>query len=222
MKVTLLASYTDETIAHKAAAICVDKYDTASKTNLDSAIASKHFSVLEHLPMTFLITDVSRALTHQLVRHRIASYSQQSQRYAKVHTNNMDWFITPDSIKNSTYEFNICNTLSKTPKDIYIGAMKDIAEIYDKLIEAGIPKEDARMVLPNACYSKIVITDNARAFIEQCEKRLCHKAQWEIQEMFKQMREAIKEIYPTVYKLAVPNCVNSTCTEAKPCGVLFK
>ena len=112
MKVLLLSHFqtdglaSNELLADIAAAMCVGKYTEAANQlgckNLLPAINSGHDSVLEHLPLTWVIEDVSRALTHQLIRHRIASYSQLSQRYAKVQTNK-EWFVEPNSIKYSTY-----------------------------------------------------------------------------------------------------------------------
>jgi thymidylate synthase (FAD) len=95
--------------------------------------------------------------------------------------------------------------------------MTRIAGIYEDMIKDGIPKEDARMVLPNACFTSIVISMNARSFLEASTLRRCKRAQWEIREMFDKMRECIKTIYPTVYKLAVPNCEKNGCIEKKPC-----
>ena len=86
------------------------------------------------------------------------------------------------------------------------------------MCEAGIPNEDARMVLPNACFTSIIVTMNARAFIEAGQKRICNKAQWEIREMFRQMRSLVKDIYPTVYEMTKPNCQKGGCTEKRPCG----
>lgn len=222
MKVTLLNSYSDERMAHLGSAICVGKLDTASEKNMLSAVKSGHYSVLEHLPMTFLIEDVSRALTHQLVRHRIASYSQESQRYCKIDTDE-DWYVTPKTVSSSDKQKNVySNEWVKNALDSYDSAMSIIEDIYKGLIAIGIPIEDARMVLPNATSTKIIVTLNARSFIEQCQKRLCNKSQWEIKEMNHSMKEAIKDIYPTVYGLCVPPCVHKGCPETKPCGNPYK
>lgn len=213
MKVKLISSIQDELPAHLAAAICVGKESEILKNygidynGLNTAIASGHYSVLEHLPITWYIADVSRALTHQLVRHRIASYSQQSQRYNKIDTNAI-WYIIPNSIKDIPDALESYNKI-----------MSDIAYTYHLMLEKGIPKEDARFVLPNACKSKILVSMNARAFIEAARLRLCNKAQWEIHTMFQLMRNAIKEKYPKIYELAVPNCKTIGCREVQPCGI---
>lgn len=221
MKVTLLnhsnATTNREKIADAAAALCVDKYEDAvynhpDKTrHMEAAIASGHLSVIEHLPLTFLVEDVSRALTHQLVRHRIASYSQLSQRYAKVDTNN-NWYVTPNSILQSNDRVN-SNIYTK-----YDSIMTKIAEFYKEMCEAGIPNEDARFILPNACYTSIIVSMNARAFSETCVLRTCNKAQWEIRELFIEMRNLIRNVYPNIYELCFPNCVYHHCKESKPCG----
>ena len=158
--------FDSEHLAKQAAAICVDKLDNPSDKGFEKAIKSGHCSILEHLPLTFLIEDISRACSHQLVRHRIASYSQMSQRYAKVDTNE-EWYIEPESIV--TYSRNIT--------DKYRDLMDNIAEFYQEMISKNIPNEDARMVLPNACFTSIMVTMNARAFVEAAEKRICKKAQ---------------------------------------------
>lgn len=217
MKVTLLNSanqqlitkdnfFDSEYLAKQAAAICVDKLDNPSDKGFEKAIKSGHYSILEHLPLTFLIEDISRACSHQLVRHRIASYSQMSQRYAKVDTNE-EWYIEPESIV--TYSRNIT--------DKYRDLMDNIAEFYQEMISKNIPNEDARMVLPNACFTSIMVSMNARSLVEQCSKRLCNRAQWEIRELYTQMVELIKDIYPSVYSMCVPPCKKDGCKEIKPC-----
>ena len=209
MKITLLNSAENEKLVELSAAICVDKLDNPTEKGMMTALDSGHLSILEHLPLTFLIENVSRALTHQLVRHRIASYSQQSQRYAKVDTNEK-WYILPASILQINDKTGLANRCIKL--------MKDIAEIYNILCESGIPNEDARMILPNACFTSIIVTMNARSLVEQSSKRLCNRAQWEIRELYTKMVELIKDIYPTVYSLCVPPCKTNSCLEAKPCG----
>ena len=142
---------------------------------------------------------------------RIASYSQQSQRYAKVNTQGEKWFITPISI--TTHRVDGEYILDKKYQEL----MVHIAEVYNKLCEAGIPNEDARMILPNACFTSIIVTMNARSLVEQCSKRLCKRAQWEIRELYTQMVELIKNIYPTVYSMCVPPCEKDGCKEKNPC-----
>ena len=205
MKVTLLNSYANEDIAKLAAANCVGKLDNPTDKGLQVAVNSGHYSVLEHLPLTFLIEDVSRVTEVQLVRHRIASYSIRSGRYTKAN-NNKSWYQIPKSIKNND---SIAKLFTEMNENIY--------SFYTAMIEQGIPKEDARYILPQGLLTDIVVSMNARAFIEQCEKRLCKKAQWEIREMFTQMKECIKDIYPIVYEQLEPPCAKGGCTEVYSC-----
>ena len=208
MKVSLLNTAKDEKLVELAASICVDKLDNPSDKGFEKAIKSGHYSILEHLPLTFLIEDISRACSHQLVRHRIASYSQMSQRYAKVDINE-EWYIEPESIV--TYSRNII--------DKYRDLMDNIAEFYQEMISKNIPNEDARMVLPNACFTSIMVSMNARSLMEAATLRTCNRAQWEIRQMFKLMRDSIKDVYPHVWEKCFPNCTKKCgCLEAKPCG----
>ena len=213
MKVTLLnyartvSDMETEYLARQAAAICVDKLDNPTEKGMLSAISSGHDSILEHLPLTFLVEDVSRALTHQLVRHRMASYTQLSQRYAKVESDK-EWYIEPETVKSSL------NILNK-----YRNLMDDIANLYNEMCSKGIPNEDARLILPNACFTSIIVSMNSRAFLEAATLRTCNRAQWEIRQMFQLMRDSIKNIYPNVWKKCFPNCTKKCgCLEAKPCG----
>ena len=206
MKVTLLNSYANEDIAKLAAANCVGKLSNPTDKGLQVAVNSGHYSVLEHLPLTFLIEDVSRVTEVQLVRHRIASYSIRSGRYTKAN-NNKSWYQIPKSIKNND---SIIKLFTEMNENIY--------SFYTAMIEQGIPKEDARYILPQGLLTDIIVSMNARAFIEQCEKRLCKKAQWEIREMFTQMKECIKDIYPIVYEQLEPPCAKGGCTEVYSCN----
>ncbi|HEY8463395.1 MAG TPA: FAD-dependent thymidylate synthase [Bacillota bacterium] len=168
--------------------------------------ASGHESPLEHCSFTFGIEGVSRALTHQLVRHRIASYSQQSQRYVQL--GNFE-VITPPSI-------------AKNPAaaGIFAATMDQIATAYRRLLEAGIPAEDARFVLPNACETKIITTFNARSLLHFFEIRTCTRAQWEIRELALEMRRLVREVAPLLFKLSGPSCETwGYCREGKmSCG----
>ena len=137
---------------------------------------------------------------------RIASYSQLSQRYTKVQTDE-EWYIVPTSIDKHAFDSR------------YLNLMEDIAELYNDMCNDGVPNEDARMVLPNACFTSIVVSMNARSLIEQSSKRLCNRAQWEIRELYTKMVELIKDIYPTVYSFCIPPCKTSTgCKEKHPCN----
>lgn len=188
-----------------------------------------HSSPLEHASFTFAIEGVSRALTHQLVRHRIASYSQQSQRYVKL----------------EDFQYIIPPAIDSNPKarEIYIKAMEEDKKAYDELtnilmeekikkyLEEGIEEkkarqmaekesiEDARYVFPNACETKIVVTMNLRTLIHFFELRCCNRAQWEIRNLAIEMLRLLKEVYPSLFVMSGPGCVTGPCPEgAMTCG----
>lgn len=150
-----------------------------------SCVRNGHTSVLEHAVFTFEIEGVSRALTHQLVRHRIASYSQQSQRY--VESNLM--FVLPDTIAN----------LPEADTE-YSKALSTVSECYKNLVDMGIPKEDARFVLPNATTTKIVVTMNARELLNFFKLRCGERAQWEIRKMANEMLRLCREVAPVIFE----------------------
>ncbi len=165
-----------------------------------------HLSVLEHASFTFGIEGISRATTHQLVRHRLASYSQQSQRYVsfKDHIE----FILPPSIGSSPEH-----------KKRFVEAIEDIFELYKELIDDGIPKEDARYILPNATETKIIVTMNARELLHFFSLRGCERAQWEIRAMAKRMLSLVKKVAPLIFEKAGPGCVRGKCPEGEmTCG----
>lgn len=178
-----------------------------------------HSSPLEHISFTFAVEGVSRTLTHQLVRHRLASYSQQSQRYVKVEELE---YITPPSILEN-----------EEAKEIYDNLMTEISKAYTKMTEllekdkedlkdsqkekASI--EDARYILPNGTETKIIFTMNARSLLHFISLRTCQRAQWEIREMATRCLVLAKEIYPTLFKNAGPGCVSGPCPEGPmTCG----
>jgi len=171
---------------------------------LSKIVGMGHHSVVEHAVFTFSVEGVSRALTHQLVRHRIASFSQQSQRYV--------------SLKEPTYV--IPETIMSDPVSLkmYDEMMDKIWETYRKLNER-VPAEDARYVLPNGCTTNITITMNARELLHFFSLRTCSRAQWEIRDMAERMLEICKEISPVIFKDAGPPCVRGPCPEGKlSCG----
>jgi thymidylate synthase (FAD) len=185
--------------------------ETMKKT-IKHVLSSGHHSVAEHVSFTFLIEGVSRALTHQLVRHRIASYSQKSQRY--VNEKNFT-YVTPYTIQKNKF-------LNET----YNNFMNNIMEFYTRLTNNGIPAEDARFILPNACTTNIVMTMNIRSLGEFFAKRMCKRAQWEIREMAEKMSSMCRDIAPTFFKdnkLGFAACIqNGFCKEAKSCGMMPK
>jgi len=165
-----------------------------------------HLSVLEHAGFTFGVEGISRATSHQLVRHRLASYSQQSQRYVKI---------------GSDFEYVCPHTIAES-EDLalkYEDAVKRIHSVYRELVDAGIPAEDARYLLPNAAATKIIITMNARELRHFFTLRCCERAQWEIREMACEMLKLAREVFPSVFGTSGPGCVRGNCTEgAMTCG----
>lgn len=161
-----------------------------------SAMKIKHFSVLEHANFTFSIGGVSRALTHQLVRHRLASYSQQSQRYVKL---DKPTYVMPPAIKDIEDQRGLAWVETSAP-DLFDLMMQDAWENYNKLIKMGVKAEDARFVLPNACTTNIVVTMNARELLHFFHLRCAKHAQWEIREMANRMLEKCREVAPIIFE----------------------
>ena len=148
---------------------------------------------------------MSRALTHQLVRHRVASYSQQSQRY--VNMNEFD-YVMPKSIEDNA------DAYAK-----FYQTMDMIDYTYILLKEMGIPEEDARYVLPNACTTNIIVTMNARELRHFFALRCCERAQWEIRQLATKMLAICKEVSPTIFGNAGASCVQlGYCPEQRSCG----
>lgn len=165
-----------------------------------------HFSVLEHASFTFGIEGISRACSHQLVRHRIASFSQQSQRYVS-HEQQFD-AIVPESIREQPA------LLERFEKHMQVSH-----ELYSDLMAAGVPAEDARFVLPNAASTKLVMTMNARELHHFFALRCCRRAQWEIQALAKQMLQLAREASSLLFAEAGPGCLKRPCPEgAMTCG----
>ncbi len=173
---------------------------------LSTIMKSGHFSTLEHVSYTFAVDGVSRALTHQLVRHRLASFNQQSQRYVKF-TEGVET-VKPDTVSHD-----------EEANRIFDEAINAVLEGYQKLLDAGIPAEDARYLLPNAAETKIVITMNIRELLHFFSLRCCNRAQWEIREMAHRMLALVKSTAPYIFMDAGAPCVRGTCPEGKmTCG----
>ncbi len=166
---------------------------------LDKIKESGHHSVIEHASFTFAVEGVSRSLTHQLVRHRLASYSQQSQRYVDIESFDP---IIPDSI----------NTDEEARK-IYDEFVGEVKKVYSKLKD-HVPLEDARYVLPNATKSNIIITMNARELWHFFSLRCCKRAQWEIRDLAHRMLDLCKEVAPLIFENAGAPCLRGPCPEA--------
>lgn len=165
-------------------------------------IKSRHLSTTEHISFTFAIEGVSRALTHQLVRHRVASYNQQSQRYVSF-KDKFEYIIPPEIEKDSDI------------REEYDKLIKDTHELYKKFLDKGIEPEDARYLLPNASETKIIVTMNGRELLHFFTVRCCNRAQWEIREMAIKMLKQVKKMAPIVFEKAGPNCLRGPCQEGK-------
>lgn len=171
-------------------------------------LKSGHESVIEHASFTFFAEGVSRSLTHQLVRHRIASYTQQSMRYVDL-LELKGYIIKPKSISNN-------QELSK----IFDHVMAKCKDAYNLFRDKGISPEDARFLLPIATQTKIAITMNARELRHFFALRCCLRAQWEIRELANKMLRICKSIAPSLFDQAGPSCVRlGYCPEAElTCG----
>ncbi len=171
---------------------------------LEKIMSLGHHSVLEHVSFTFAIEGISRVTTHQLVRHRIASFSQQSQRYVS-HTEHFA-SIVPDSIAANDEARRIFDSMSAA-----------IHGAYARLVELGIPAEDARYILPNSTETKIIMTMNARELLHYFGLRCCQRAQWEIRAMSIEMLRLVKRVAPVIFRSAGPGCVAGPCPEGQFC-----
>lgn len=181
---------------------------------IEKLIDMGHLSPVEHISFTFGIEGISRACSHQIVRHRLASYSQQSQRYVGQHAR-----------KTGGFHFIIPPSIEKTEKkQWFIDKMQTIQKWYDELVDilekSGESSfEDARFLLPNATETKIIITMNARELLHFFRVRCCNRAQWEIRNMAIEMLRLAKQVSPNIFKDAGPGCVHDKCPEGKmTCG----
>ena len=191
MQVTLIVATPDpQLVIENAGRTCYLSFDrTKDGSDADfirNAIKRGHLSILEHASATFRVSGVSRSFTHQLVRHRLASISQQSQRYVKEDA--FDYVTPPDILANPT------------AKQLYHDHMIRVRDMYHTLRELGILKEDARFVLPNACESEIVFTANFREFRHVFELRLEQHAQWEIRNVCTEMLKMLYMLAPAVFE----------------------
>lgn len=148
-------------------------------------IKKGHFSIFEHAYASFRIKGASRAFTHQLVRHRLCSFTQQSQRY--VNESHFE-YIEPQAIKNS-----------KKAHILFVNFIENVKDVYSKLQKVGIENEDARFVLPNAVASEIVVTANLREWRHIIELRGSPDAQWEIREVILSILRILRKKVPTVF-----------------------
>ena len=180
--------------------------DDAVRKVLKTVIGSGHTSTLEHASYTFAIDGVSRALTHQLVRHRLASYNQQSQRYV-TYTSEPTFVVPPSVAADAAARAAFDDTCAAAFAS------------YRALLDAGVPPEDARYLLPNAMETKIVVTMNVRELLHFFELRCCKRAQWEIRELALEMLRLAEASAPYLFMDAGAACRRGPCNEGKmTCG----
>jgi thymidylate synthase (FAD) len=183
--------------------------DDAVRKVLFTIMSSGHYSALEHVSYTFAIDGVSRALTHQLVRHRLASYNQQSQRYVSYAEDPA--FIVPPSVDDDPQA-----------REAFLEACGAAFLAYRSLLDAGVAAEDARYLLPNAMETKIVVTMNVRELLHFLELRCCKRAQWEIRDLALAMLDLAEPTAPYIFMDAGAACRRGACREGKmTCGTPY-
>ena len=243
-KVVLLStSYDPQRVVASAAKLCYSSSgieDLVEKQSEDKTadfikmlVDMGHESPIEHASFTFGIENVSRALLAQITRHRIASFSVQSQRY--VRSNQFEYIIPPRIERN------------EKALEAFISHMEACQKAYDKIAEAlkeeeksrllssGVSEsdadkkaekavlEDARFVLPNAASTKMIMTMNARSLMNFFAHRCCNRAQWEIRDLATKMLKLCRSVAPQIFENAGPSCLSGPCTEGKmSCGMATK
>ena len=244
MRVEMLACTPEpEKMVAAAAKLCYSKtgasglMNNLSDTQVDNFLEMLteigHDSPLEHMSFSFAIEGVSRVLTHQLVRHRMASYSQQSQRYVRL---DQFEFVIPPAIQANEKALKLFNEAMSSDQKTY-NELVDLlqAEHLKRMLSEGVEEkkakqqsekmaiEDARYVFPNACETKIVATMNGRSLMNFFEHRCCERAQWEIRNLADLMLAEVKKAAPTVFKKAGPKCLKGPCPEGKmSCGRMIE
>jgi thymidylate synthase (FAD) len=169
---------------------------------------SGHVSPFEHASFTFAVEGVSRVTTHQLVRHRIASFSQRSQRYVSMEGARC---VMPPEISRN-----------EEAARVFGESLAAVREAYEKLSALGIPREDARFILPHGMETGIIVTMNARELLHFFGLRLCRRAQWEIREVARVMLSLAASEAPRLFDDAGPSCVRGACVERDGCGKPYK
>ena len=202
MKVVLI-SHTElpEYLCGAAASVCTNSGNIGSA--LRHAVGSGHTSVLEHAVFTFRVEGLSRAALAQLTRHRLASFDVQSQRYVRLENPEL---VIPDTVRGSRYAAEAEST------------MRYAMNLYQRMVDDGIPAEDARYVTPQAVPTKLIMTMNARELLHFFSLRTCNRAQWEIRALADSMLKICRETAPGIFLSAGPGCVTGRCPEKKPCG----
>ncbi len=201
MKVKLIRHTCEpEMLAGYAAAKCYNGKDP--RKSLEVAMDGGHESVLEHAVFTFEVDEVSRVLLAQITRHRLASFSVQSQRYCGANQN----VVTPDSMVHPELLGDI------------VAVKKAVDRLYKHARELGVPHEDCRYYTLQGGHTGFVMSMNGRELRHFFSLRCCNRAQWEIRELADKMLELVKEVAPVMFADAGPGCVRGHCPEHKPCG----
>ena len=203
MKVTLIQAIPKpiETIA-QIASICYDSDPQNPLGLVKHLYRNGHHSVFEHIYFTFKIEGISRACSHQLVRHRHCAFTQRSQRYCS----------------EDGYEFiNPIEDIEDVRHTIFYDMVCDNSEDYKELQKLGLENEDARYILPNACATSLYLSCNLRELIHICNERLCIKAQWEIRQMVQKM---VTLVDPALHFMLVPKCKSERIICNSPCKTL--
>ena len=197
MTIELVASTPNpELVIANAARTCYDSKEKdleSSRKMIKAIVKSGHESCVEHATATFRLLDVSRVLTHELVRHRLLSFSQRSQRYVKE---NEPSYVIPDVLVDD----NIANQKMLLARDIFKKAMQSAWDAYSLLLSYGLKPEDARFVLPNACATEIVVSGNFREYRNFLKLRLSPRAQWEIRKAAYIILDKLYEIAPSCFE----------------------
>jgi thymidylate synthase (FAD) len=152
---------------------------------LRKIVKNGHMSIIEHNVFVFYISGISRSCSHQLVRKRIASFSQQSQRY--VSAENFE-YVVPNSVEKSIFA------------DEYKELIQQNLSLYQKMTESGITKEDARYVLPNSTTTQLIVSMNAHSLVDFFVRRICTRSQWEIRKLAEKMLDEVKRVAPIIFK----------------------
>ncbi len=236
--VLLGSSYDPQRVVASAAKLCYSSSDisalvekqTEEKTAafIEMLADMGHESPIEHASFTFGIEHVSRALLAQITRHRIASFSVQSQRYVKA---KQFEYVTPPRIAANAEALSVYSSFMEEAQKTYDKLAALLAEDELAAVDSALPEEerrkkaekavleDARFVLPNAAATKMVLTMNARSLLNFFRHRCCNRAQWEIRSLADQMLKLCREAAPQIFKNAGPSCLCKACPEGKmSCG----
>lgn len=205
MEVTLIQQTAKpiETIA-QIASICYDSDPKNPMALVKHLYRNGHHSVFEHVYFTFKIEGISRACSHQLVRHRMCAFTQRSQRYC---SEDGFGYVTPYTIR-----------MDEESEQAYLNVIGKIQDTYDSMTRLeGIPNEDARFLLPNACETSLYLSCNLRELIHIANERLCERAQWEIRELVHKMRNVVDD---DLKWMLVPKCRNGFMVCNSPCHII--